>query len=129
MWVVKHILNVRRGKYSFLMTGVVGTVLMIGCLTEHINSAAYSCQEQLHNSREASLYQNKSIASTASFKPYLFLKRQCLSSITHNWYINISKMDICFLWTTKATVRCTEDLKNSVQGDIFQMPCGNENVF
>lgn len=98
---------------------------MIGCLTEHINSAAYSCQEQLHNSCEASLYQSKSIAS-ASFKVYLFSKRQFLTSTTHNWYININKMDICIFRTTKiSTVRSTEVLKNNVQGDIFQMP--NEN--
>lgn len=90
MWVLKHILNVKRGKHSFLMAGVAGAVLMIGCLTEHINSAADSCQEQLHNSQEASLYQNKSIASTASFKLYLFSTRQYLSSSTCKWYINMS---------------------------------------
>lgn len=59
--VLKHILNVRRGKYTFLMAGVAVAVLMIGCLTEHINSATDSCQEQLHNSHEASLHQRKSV--------------------------------------------------------------------
>lgn len=96
MWVLKHILNVRRGKYSFLMAGVAEAVLMIGCLTEHINSAADSCQEQLHNSHETSLYQSKSIASTASFKLYLFSKRQCLSSSTCKWHINISMNEHLF---------------------------------
>lgn len=34
---LKYVLNVRRGKYSFLMVGVVVVVLMIGCLIEYIN--------------------------------------------------------------------------------------------
>lgn len=44
--------------------GVVA-VLMIRCLTEHVNSATDTCQEQLHNSHEASLHKSKSIALVA----------------------------------------------------------------
>ena len=72
---LKHLLNARRGKYSFLMAGIPVADLLIGWLTEHINSATHSCQEQLHNSHEASLHQGKSIPCFAFFKLHLFSER------------------------------------------------------